>query len=96
MSHFNLRAGTAAQIRSQVSAAFSVGGLDGSASASLSAGTPGVSFMAPTIGSPESSLGVSFMGNLGNVTDSGRPLVSDGFKVHGDFNDMTVLFRVTR
>ena len=52
--------------------------------------------MAPTIGSPESSLGVSFMGNLGNVTDSGRPLVSDGFKVHGDFNDMTVLFRVTR
>ena len=71
------RTGTAAQIRSQVSAAFSAGSFpDGSSSLSSSIGTASGTFLGQTLGSPGSSLGTPFVGSLGGVSESIRPLVS--------------------
>ena len=73
------RTGTAAQIRSQVSAAFSVGGSfpDGSGGPGSSA-VSAVSFLPSALGSPSSSLTAPFTTSAGmvGVTDTGRSLVS--------------------
>ena len=74
------RTGTAAQIRSQVSAAFSVGGgsfPDGSGGPGSSA-VSAVSFLPSALGSPSSSLTAPFTTSAGmvGVADTGRSLVS--------------------
>lgn len=75
------RAGTAAQIRSQVSAAFSVGGSfpDGSGGPGSSA-VSAASFLPSSLGSPGPSLGAAPFNPSSlvmGVSDTGRSLVSD-------------------
>lgn len=74
------RAGTAAQIRSQVSAAFSVGGSfpDGSGGPGSSA-VSASSFLPSSLGSPGPSLAAPFNPSplVMGVADTGRSLVSD-------------------
>ena len=68
------RTGTAAQIRSQVSAAFSAGGVpNGLAAAGVSVGATGSNFLGQ---SPGSSVSSPFAGGVGSVSETGRTLVS--------------------
>lgn len=71
------RAGTAAQIRSQVSAAFSVGGSFPDGSGPGSSAVSAVSFLpSGSLGPPSSSLTAPFTASGTMVAETGRSLVN--------------------